>query len=159
MARPRGRSKRGERCRASVPHNHWKTTTLVAALTLNGIVAPMIVDDAMNGDMFTAYVETLLCRELKSGDIVIMDNLPAHKVTAAREAIEATGASLLFLPAYSPDFNPIEKAINQIKAHLKKIAARTKEALDSAIATAIDIVTPTNAANYFNACGYHVDTV
>ena len=159
MARPRGRSKRGERCRASIPHNHWKTTTLVAALTLGGIVAPMIVDDAMDGDMFTAYVKTLLCRELKSGDIVIMDNLPAHKVTAAREAIEAKGAYLLFLPAYSPDFNPIEKAINQIKAHLKKVAARTKEALDKAIAEAIDLVTPKNAENYFNACGYHVDTV
>jgi len=159
MARPRGRSKRGERCRASVPHNHWKTTTLVAALTLDGIVAPMIVDDAMNGDMFTTYVKTLLCRKLKPGDVVIMDNLPAHKVAAAREAIEATGARLLFLPAYSPDFNPIEKAINQIKAYLKKVAARTKDALNDAIAKAIDLVTPKNAANYFTACGYQVDTV
>lgn len=132
---------------------------MVAALTLDGIVAPMIVDDAMNGDLFTAYVTHLLCRELRPGDVVIMDNLPAHKVIAARQAIEATGAHLRFLPAYSPDFNPIEKAINQIKAYLKKTAARTKEALDDAIAKAIQLVSTKNAANYFNACGYQVDTV
>lgn len=109
--------------------------------------------------MFTAYVKMLLCRELRPGDIVIMDNLPAHKVAAARQAVEAVGGRLLFLPAYSPDFNPIEKAINQIKAYLKSTAARTKETLDQAIAKAIELVTPKNAANYFNACGYQVDTV
>ena len=159
MARTRGRSRRGERCRASVPHGHWKTTTLVAALSISGIVAPMILDGAMDGDMFTAYVTHILLKELRPGDVVIMDNLPAHKVATVREAIEGAGAKLIYLPPYSPDFNPIENAISQIKAHLKKTAARTKEALDAAIAKAIDTVTPQNAINYFAACGYQRDTV
>ena len=159
MARLYGRSRRGERCRAAIPHGHWKTTTLVAGLSNDGIIAPMIMDGAMDGEMFQAYVRTLLAPCLLPGDIVIMDNLPAHKVAGAREAIEAAGATLLFLPAYSPDFNPIEKAINQIKAFLKKTAARTKEDLHAAIAKAIDLVTPQNAKNYFAACGYQTDTV
>ena len=159
MARLRGRSPRGERCRASVPHGHWKTTTLVAGLRLDGITAPGLIDGAMDGEMFCAYVTTLLAPHLKPGDIVIMDNLPAHKVSGARQAIQATGATLLFLPPYSPDFNPIEKAIAQIKAFLKKTAARTKADLDDAIAQAIDLVTPQNAKNYFETCGYNADTV
>ena len=159
MARLYGRSKRGERCRAAIPHGHWKTTTLVAGLSSDGIVAPMVMDGAMDGGMFSAYVKTLLAPCLMPGDIVIMDNLPAHKVAGAREAIEAAGATLLFLPAYSPDFNPIENAIAQIKAFLKKTAARTKPELDAAIATAINIVTPLNARNYFASCGYQGDTV
>ena len=159
MARLYGRSRRGERCRAAVPHGHWKTTTLIAGLATDGIIAPMVMDGAMDGEMFCAYVTTLLAPCLRLGDIVIMDNLPAHKVTGAREAIEAAGATLLFLPAYSPDFNPIEKAIAQIKAFLKKTAARTKDELDAAIAKAIDRVTEQNAANYFKACGYKADTV
>ena len=159
MARLYGRSRRGERCRAAIPHGHWKTTTLVAGLSTGGVIAPMIMDGAMDGEMFQAYVRTLLAPCLLPGDIVIMDNLPAHKVAGARQAIEAAGATLLFLPAYSPDFNPIEKAINQIKAFLKKTAARTKEDLHAAIAKAIDLVTPQNARNYFAACGYQPDTV
>jgi transposase len=159
MARLYGRSKRGERCRAAIPHGQWKTTTLVAGLSTDGIIAPMVMDGAMDGEMFQAYVETLLAPCLIPGDIVIMDNLPAHKVAGARQAIEAVGATLLFLPAYSPDFNPIEKAIAQIKAFLKKTAARTKPELDAAIAKAIEIVTPQNARNYFTACGYQADTV
>lgn len=159
MARARGRSRRGERCRAAIPHGHWKTTTLVAALTTSGIAAPMILDDAMNGDMFAAYVTQLLVKELKPGDVVIMDNLPAHKVAAVRETIEGAGARLIYLPPYSPDFNPIEKAFSQIKAHLKKAAARSKQNLDAAIAAAIDTVSPHNATNYFTACGYQADTV
>ncbi len=159
MARLYGRSKRGERCRAAIPHGHWMSTTLVSALSTEGIIAPMIMDGAMDGEMFTAYVRTLLAPCLMPGDIVIMDNLPAHKVSAARQAIQAAGATLLFLPPYSPDFNPVEKAINQIKAFLKKTAARTKEELHEAIAKAIDLVTPQNAKNYFTACGYQADTV
>ena len=159
MARLYGRSRRGERCRAAIPHGHWQTTTLVAGLATDGIIAPMVMDGAMDGEMFCAYVGTLLAPYLRPGDIVIMDNLPAHKAAGAREAIEAAGATLLFLPAYSPDFNPIEKAIAQIKAFLKKTAARTKEALQEAIATAVDLVTPENARNYFTACGYQPDTV
>lgn len=159
MARLYGRSKRGERCRAAIPHGHWKTTTLVAGLSTHGVVAPMVMDGAMDGEMFSAYVKTLLAPCLMPGDIVIMDNLPAHKVANAREVIEAVGATLLFLPAYSPDFNPIEKAIAQIKAFLKKAAARTKPDLDAAIAKAIDLVTPQSARNYFVTCGYQADTV
>ena len=109
--------------------------------------------------MFQAYVRTLLVPCLVPGDIVIMDNLPAHKVSGARQAIEDAGALLIFLPPYSPDFNPIEKAISQIKAFLKKTAARTKEDLHAAIAKAIDLVTPQNARNYFAACGYQADKV
>ena len=125
MARLRGRSPRGERCRAAVPHGHWKTTTLVAGLRLGGLTAPMIVDGAMNGDAFTAYAETFLAPTLAPGDIVILDNLPAHKVSGARAAIERAGASLMFLPPYSPDFNPIEQVFAKIKALLRKAAART----------------------------------
>jgi transposase len=159
MARSRGRSRRGERCRASIPHGHWKTTTLVAALSTSGIVAPMILDGAMDGDMFTAYVTHILLKELQPGDVVIMDNLPAHKVAAVRDIIQGAGAKLIYLPPYSPDFNPIEKAFSQIKAYLKKVAARTKEKLDQAITKAIDTVSAQNAINYFAACGYQCDTV
>jgi len=159
MARTRGRSKRGMRCRADIPHGHWKTTTLVAALTTSGIAAPMILDGAMDGDMFIAYVTHVLLKELRSGDVVVMDNLPAHKVAGVRAIIEGIGAKLMYLPPYSPDFNPIEKAFSQIKAFLKKTAARTKEKLDAAIADAIDVVSAQNAIKYFAACGYESDTV
>ena len=159
MTRTRGRSRRGERCRAAVPHGHWKTTTLVAALSASGIVAPMILDGAMDGDMFIAYVTHVLLKEIRPGDVVIMDNLPAHKVAAVRQTIETAGARLIYLPPYSPDFNPIEKAFSQIKAYLKKAAAQTKVKLDQAIAKAIETVSAQNAINYFAACGYQSDTV
>ncbi len=154
MARLCGRSPRGQRCRAAVPHGHWKTTTLVAALRLDGLAAPMVIEGAMNGEAFTAYAETLLAPTLHPGDIVIMDNLPAHKVSGARAAIERAGAMLLFLPPYSPDFNPIELAIAKIKALLRKAAARTVEALDAAIAAALDAITPDECANCFTNSGY-----
>ena len=157
MARLRGRSPRGERCRAAIPHGHWKTTTLVAALRLDGLSAPMVVDGAMNGEAFTAYAETFLAPTLTPGDVVIMDNLPAHKVSGARVAIERAGARLVFLPPYSPDFNPIEQAIAKIKALLRKVAARTVDALPAAIAAALDAVTPEECANYFTNSGYEPD--
>ena len=106
MARLRGRAKRGQRCRAPVPHGHWKTTTFTAALRLSGMTAPMVLDGPMNGDAFLAYVEQVLVPTLGQGDIVVMDNLPAHRRVGVREAIEAAGARLRFLPPYSPDFNP-----------------------------------------------------
>jgi transposase len=159
MARRYGRSKRGQRCRAPIPHGHWKTTTLVAGLSLKGIVAPMTIDGAMNGKMFRAYVEQVLVPELKPGDIVVLDNLPAHKVSGIGQILQKAGATLRFLPPYSPDFNPIENAISQIKSILKKIAARTKGALEQAIAEAVDAVTPQHARNYFKAAGYTRDTV
>ena len=157
MARLRGRSPRGERCRASVPHGHWKTTTLIAGLRLDGLAAPMVVDGAMNGEMFTAYTEIILAPTLAPGDIVILDNLPAHKVTGARTAIEAKGAFMLFLPPYSPDFNPIEQAFAKLKSILRKAAARTVDALEAAIATALDAFTPDECANYFTNSGYDPD--
>jgi hypothetical protein len=110
MARLYGRAPKGQRCRAAVPHGHWKTTTFTAGLRLNGMAAPMVLDGPMNGDAFLAYVRQVLVPEIKAGDVVIMDNLPAHKVSGVREAIEEAGASLLYLPPYSPDFNPIEMA-------------------------------------------------
>lgn len=154
MARLRGRSVRGERCRAPVPHGHWKTTTFVGALRLSGITAPITLDGAMTGAAFEAYVDQALAPTLKPGDIVIMDNLPAHKPGTIRAAIERAGAHLLFLPPYSPDFNPIEMAFSKIKALLKKAAARKLEDLWDALANALDAITPEEARNFFAAAGY-----
>jgi len=154
MARLRGRAPRGARCRAAIPHGHWKTTTLVAALRLEGMTAPMVIDGAMNGEAFRAYVRHILAPSLQAGDVVIMDNLPAHKVGGVREAIEAAGARLLYLPPYSPDFNPIEQAFAKLKALLRKAAARTLEALETAIANALDAFSPHECANYSTASGY-----
>ena len=154
MARLRGRSPRGERCRAPVPHGHWKTTTFVGALRLTGMTAPMVLDGAMNGSTFLAYVEQVLVPTLSRGDIVIMDNLPAHKVAGVRSAIEDAGAELRFLPPYSPDFNPIEMAFSKLKAFLKKTAARTKDTLWNAIGEGIDTFSPEECQNYFAAAGY-----
>ena len=154
MARRYGRALRGERCRAPVPHGHWQTTTFVGALRLEGMTAPMILDGAMHGAAFLAYVEQVLAPTLSPGDIVVMDNLPAHKPVAVRQAIERTGAELRFLPPYSPDFNPIEMAFSKFKAFLKKVAARTVDDLWNAIAEAIDLFTPVECENYFAAAGY-----
>ncbi len=154
MARRYGRSLRGERCRAPVPHGHWKTTTFVGALRLQSMSAPMILDGDMHGAAFLAYVEQVLAPTLSPGDIVIMDNLPAHKPVAVRQAIEAAGAELRFLPPYSPDFNPIEMAFAKLKAFLKKTAARTVDDLWDAIAHGIETFTPTECENYLAAAGY-----
>jgi len=154
MSRRHGRALRGERLRMSVPHGHWKTTTFVGALRLTGITAPMVLDGAMTAAWFLAYVEQVLAPTLQSGDVVIMDNLPAHKGAAVRRAIEATGAELRLLPPYSPDFNPIENAFAKLKALLRKAAARTVTGLEHAIADAIDTFTPAECANYFAAAGY-----
>lgn len=154
MDRLRGRSPKGERLRMGLPHGHWRTTTFVAGLRLTGIDAPMLIDGAMDGDAFEAYVRQVLVPTLAPGDVVIMDNLSVHKRPAVREAIEAVGARLLFLPPYSPDFNPIECAFSKLKAHLRAAAERTKEALWDAVAWAIDAITPQESANMFTAAGY-----
>jgi transposase len=154
MARRYGRSLRGERCRAPVPHGHWKATTFVGALRIEGMTAPMLLDGAMHGAAFLAYVEQVLVPTLSSGDIVVMDNLPAHKLAGVRQAIAAVGAELRFLPPYSPDFNPIEMAFSKLKAFLKKVAARTKDDLWDAVAHGIQLFTPTECENYFTAAGY-----
>ena len=154
MARRYGRAPKGERCRAPVPHGHWKTTTFTAGLRLSGMIAPLVLDGPMTGVAFLAYVEQMLVPALVPGDIVVMDNLPAHKVGGGRAAIVAAGASLRYLPPYSPDFNPIEMAFAKLKALLRGVAARTIPTLWQAIAAALDRVTPNECRNYFIAAGY-----
>jgi transposase len=154
MARRHGRAARGERLRMGVPHGHWRTTTFVGGLRLSGMTAPMVLDRAMTGAWFGAYVEQVLAPTLTPGDVVVMDNLPAHKSAAVRRAIEATGAELRLLPPYSPDFNPIENAFAKLKALLRKAAARTVNGLERAVANAIETFTPAECANYFAAAGY-----
>jgi transposase len=154
MARLYGRSPRGERCQAAVPHGHWKTMTFTAGLRINGLTAPMVLDGPMDGEAFRAYIEQVLAPTLHPGDIVIMDNLPAHKVHGVRGAIEAVGASLLYLPPYSPDFNPIEMAFSKLKALLRAAAARNIPDLFQAIAQALKRFTPRECQNYLAAAGY-----
>jgi transposase len=154
MARLRGRAQRGERCRASIPHGHWKTTTFTAGLRLDGLTAPMLLDGPMNGPAFLAYAEQVLAPDLTPGDIVVMDNLPAHKVSGVRDAIEKAGASLCLLPPYSPDFNPIEMAFAKFKAMLRKAAARTIDELWTVIADCLSQFSPDECRNYFQAAGY-----
>ena len=157
MARLRGRAPCGQRCRAGVPHGHWKTTTFVGALRLRGMTAPMVLDGPMDGAAFLAYVEQVLAPTLTPGETVVMDNLPAHKVAGVQATIEATGARVRLLPPYSPDFNPIENAFAKLKALLRKAAARTVPALWDAIRDALPRFTPGECANYFTACGYEPD--
>jgi transposase len=157
MARLRGRAKRGQRCRAAVPHGHWQTTTFTGALRLHGMTAPMVLDGPMNRAAFQAYIEQVLVPTLVRGDTVIMDNLPAHKGADVRRAIEATGATLRYLPPYSPDFNPIENAFSKLKAELRKAAARTMDGLWNAIRDALPKFTSDECANYFTAAGYEPD--
>jgi transposase len=157
MARSHGRAPCGQRLRAAVPHGHWKTTTFVAGLRNSGMIAPMVLDGPINGELFLAYVEQILVPDLRLGDIVIMDNLGSHKGRGVRSAIEAAGATLLYLPPYSPDFNPIEKAFAKLKAMLRKAAARTVASLWDIIAEIIDTFTPTECANYFASAGYDTD--
>jgi transposase len=154
MARRFGRSARGERCRASVPHGHWKTTTFTAGLRLNGLTVPLVLDGPMDGECFLAYVEQMLAPSLTPGDVVIMDNLPAHRVNGVKAAIECAGARLLYLPPYSPDFNPIEQAFAKLKALLRKAAARTVDDLWAAIAVALKAFTSAECKNYFVNSGY-----
>jgi transposase len=154
MARRHGRAPRGQRLRVGVPHGHWKTTTFVAGLRLDGIAAPFVLDGPINRTAFETYVERVLVPELKHGDIVIMDNLSSHKGPRVRELIETAGASLRYLPPYSPDFNPIENAFAKLKALLRKAAERTIGGLWTAIGRLLDSFTPRECANYFAAAGY-----
>lgn len=154
MMRLRGRAPKGERLRTGAPHGHWKTTTFVAALRLTGMTAPLVFDGPINAQVFEAYVEQFLVPTLSPGDIVVMDNLSSHKRPKVRQLIEAAGATLLYLPPYSPDFNPIENAFAKLKALLRKAAARTVDALWDVIGRTLDQFTPQECANYFAAAGY-----
>lgn len=154
MARLRGRARRGHRCRAPVPHGHWKTTTFTGALRLSGMTAPMVLDGPMNAEAFHAYIQQVLVPTLCSGDIVVMDNLAAHKGVAVRAMIDAAGATLRYLPPYSPDFNPIENAFAKLKAVLRKAAARTIDDLWNAIRDALPTFSQRKCENYFTAAGY-----
>jgi len=154
MARRYGRCPRGQRLVSSVPWGHWKTTTFVAALRVGEISAPCVLDGPMDGDSFRAYIEQFVVPTLRRGDIVTMDNLASHKVTGIRQAIEAAGAELRYLPAYSPDLNPIEQAFAKLKAHLRKAAARTLDALIDAIADSLTKFNADECANYLANSGY-----
>lgn len=154
MSRPRGRAQKGERLVAAVPHGHWKTTTFIGGLRTSGFTAPLVLDGPMNGLAFKAYIEQFLAPTLKAGDIVIMDNLPAHKVTGIREAIERVGAKLLYLPPYSPDLNPIEMAFSKLKAILRKAEERTMEGLWRKIGGSLAQFKPHECLNYFKHAGY-----
>ena len=157
LARKGGRCRRGRRLRAAVPHGHYKTVTLVAGVSLRGLVAPKVFDRPINAALFEEWVENCLASTLSEGDIVVMDNLPAHKGPRVEELIKAAAAQLRYLPPYSPDMNPIEKAFSKLKAHLRKIAERTVGGLMRALETCAQIVKPAECENYFTACGY--DTV
>jgi transposase len=155
MARTHGRSRRGQRLRASIPPGHWKTTTFIAGPRNSGMAAPTALDGTINGAAFQAYVDQVPVPELKPGDIVIMDHLGSHKGAGVRAATEAAGASLLYLPPYSPEFNPVENAFAKLKASLRKAAERSVEGLWNTIGRISDTFTPAECANYFAAAGYN----
>lgn len=154
MARLRGRAKRGRRVIGRIPWGHWKTVTFVAALRHDGVTAPFVIDRPMNGAIYIAYLRQCLVPTLQPGDIVNMDNLPAHKVEQVRQIIEAAGAQLRYLPAYSPDLNPIEQAFAKLKSHLRKAKERTVPALYDRIGTTLELFTPQECRNYFTNSGY-----
>jgi transposase len=143
-----------ERCHGSAPRNYDQNLTLVASLSLEGIDAPLVLEGAVNSELFALYTTQILCPTLRPRDLVIMDNLSSHKRPPIREAIAAVGARVLFLPSYSPDLNPIEMAFSKIKAYLRRVGTDTEEALVDALTAAIDLVTAADARGYFRHCGY-----
>ena len=154
MARRYGRSPSDRRLIAAVPHGHWRTTTFIAGFRQTGIIAPLVLDGPMTGLAFRAYVEQCLAPALAPGDVVVLDNLAAHKIDGVRQAIATAGASLLYLPPYAPDLNPIEQLFAKLKALLRKTAARTKDDLWSAIGRLLDACPASACANYLRHCGY-----
>lgn len=154
MTRTRGRAVRGERVVDKVPHGHWKTTTMISAIRTTGPFAAAVVSGATDSDVFRTYVQHALVPELKPGDVVILDNLQPHKAAGVREMIERAGARLLYLPPYSPDFNPIENMWSKVKQHLRSAAARTFDALQEAVTSALKQVTTKDCIGFFRNCGY-----
>ena len=157
MVRLYGRAPRGKRCLAKAPYGHWQSATFIAALRHDRISAPCLIDGPINGDLFRAYVEQSLCPELAPGDLVICDNLASHKVKGVAEAIHAVGAQILYLPAYSPDLNPIEMAFAKLKAFLRRSAARNWPALLSATANALNSFSALHCKNFFRHALYATD--
>jgi transposase len=154
MTRRYGRAPRGQRCHGSAPYSHWQVTTFVGALRRGGISATMVIDEPMDGDVFLAYVQQVLVTTLSPGEIVILDNLGSHKVAGVEHAIQSAGATVLYLPPYSPDLNPIENFFAKLKALLRKAARRTTETLWEEIATLLQSVSSAECMNYFVAAGY-----
>jgi transposase len=154
MTRLYGWGPRGARLIDAVPHGHWRTTTFLAGLRGEGVIAPLVVDGPVTGAVFRAYIEQMLAPTLRGGDVVVMDNVAIHKVSGIREAITAASASLLYLPSYSPDLNPIEQLFAKLKARLRQAAARSREALWAAIASLLDTLTPAECRNYLANSGY-----
>jgi transposase len=154
MARRYGRCAKGERLRAPIPYGHWKTTTFLAGLCHDRVIAPLVLDGPIDGESFRAYVEQFLAPALRPGQIVVMDNLARHKVAGVREAIEAVGGHVLYLPRYSPDLNPIEQLFAKLKAVLRKAAARTVDTLWTAVGKILRNLLPNECRNYFLNAGY-----
>lgn len=154
MTRTHGYAPRGERLTDDSPHGHWHTTAFVGALRVDGFIAPLVLDGAVNGDVFRAYVEKVLVPELRRGDVVVMDNLGSHTVAGVRKAIEGAGCELLYLPPYSPDLNPIENAFSKLKRPPRSAAERTVEKLWDRIGKLLDRFRPDECRNYFRRCGY-----
>lgn len=153
LTRLRARCEGGGRIAEATPGSHWKILTILGAMSVRGMVAAMTIEEATDGDIFLAFVEQVLCRALQPGDVVVMDNLGSHKTPRVRERIEKAGAKLLYLPPYSPELNPIEKAWSKLKQLLRSAKARSKEALEAAIADSLPHITPDNATAWFRGCG------
>jgi transposase len=154
MTRRYGRAPAGPRVVEAVPHGHWQTTTFVAALTVGGLLAPLVSDGAMTGDLFVAYVKQVLLPALRPGQVVVMDNLVCHKRVEVRHAIEGAGCAVLFLPPYSPDLNPIEQVFAKLKALLRRAKQRTRDGLWEFRGSALDAFSPEECGHYFRHCGY-----
>lgn len=154
MTRRYGRGEGGQRVREGTPAGHWRTLTILGAIRVSGWVATMTIEAATDGDVFLSYLEQVLCPQLRPGEIVVMDNLSAHKVDGVRALIEGSGAELWYLPPYSPDFNPIEKCWSQVKQLLRAVKARSIETLEQAVADALAAVTPENTKACYRYCGY-----
>ena len=154
ITRRYGRAFGGQRVREGTPAGHWRTLTMLGAMSAEGLIATMTIEAPTDREVFLAYLEEVLCPRLRPGQIVVMDNLSSHKVAGVRELIHAAGAELLYLPPYSPDFNPIEKCWSKLKQRLRSLKARTLDTLQTAIAQAIPDISPQNAHAWFNHCGY-----
>lgn len=154
MTRTWARAPKGERVAESTPQGHWKVLTTLGAMSLRGMVATMTIEAATDADIFDAFVEHVLCPKLEPGDVVVLDNLSAHKAASIAEKVAARGAELIYLPPYSPDLNPIEKAWSKFKQYLRSAKARTAEALHQAVTEALNTISAANAQAWFAHCGY-----